>query len=224
MSTKIKMWVGVSKSDGMLIEAEIENGVIRGFYGYVQTYSDQIGNSDCNYLQCWCWAHEVELCGGVKMKTGDKAPKKPHKFNKTTQKFIDEAVTGDLSSCDECGMYWDLEDYSRERDWIVSECAVYCKECAPVEATMKELEQPEDIFKSPDGTGMDTPRGFKEVEELFCDSSGMGSSYEPAMTKNATIERIEELMRKHKRLYSRLTGIGQFQVYVTLYKKTRGAK
>jgi hypothetical protein len=55
---------------------------------------------------------------------------------------------------------------------------------------------------------------------LFCDSSGLGSESEAAMTKNTTIKRVQTILDQNEcELYAGLTGIGQFQVYVTIWKR-----
>ena len=63
------------------------------------------------------------------------------------------------------------------------------------------------------------PDNFEEVETLFCDSSGFGSSGESALTKDQTIKRVQELLSEYSSLFGGITDIGQFQVYVTLWEK-----
>lgn len=88
---------------------------------------------------------------------------------------------------------------------------------------MIEVNEPNDIFHSRDFSNNTVPASYKEIETLFCDSSGFGSEYEPALTPEQAKAKVTELLKKYKgkQLYSALTGIGQFQVYVTLYIKTK---
>jgi hypothetical protein len=81
------------------------------------------------------------------------------------------------------------------------------------------VSKPEDIFKSPDIEDLKEPKNCVEIDTLFCDSSGFGSPNERALTAKQAIDKVKQLLNKHGTLYSGLTGIGQFQVYVTLYKK-----
>lgn len=61
---------------------------------------------------------------------------------------------------------------------------------------------------------------FQEIDTLFCDSSGMGGLGERALTKNQAISRVQAILdASDDTLYAGITGIGQFQVYVTLYRK-----
>lgn len=214
-----KVWIGRSKY-GELIQAEVnEDGTIRGFSGFQETYEDAVGNAaGYNYLQNVMWTHDVTLEDGRSFKTGDVAPEE-FKFDDETKAFIDDAIEMELTSCDECGLYWDTETFEYERGYVFGECALYCKDCAPDEVTLKEVNDAEDIFSAPDATGLPAPKGYIEVEELFCDSSGFGRDYERALTKAQAIERVTELLSKHRTLWARITGIGQFQVYVTLYRK-----
>lgn len=58
------------------------------------------------------------------------------------------------------------------------------------------------------------PRGYRKVEEYFVDSSGFGAPGEPALTIPQFVDRI-----KADRAYA-ITEAGQFQVYITEYRKT----
>ncbi|WP_455217006.1 nitrilase-related carbon-nitrogen hydrolase [Kaarinaea lacus] len=80
-----------------------------------------------------------------------------------------------------------------------------------------------DIDLTDDGSASpvsgEVTENYEEVETLFCDSSGFGSEREPALTKEQATARANDLVEQHGKLFSGLTGIGQFQVYVTLYKE-----
>jgi hypothetical protein len=123
------------------------------------------------------------------------------------------------SHCDECGTFHDTEQYY-DISYIIGDGYLLCKTCANAEDLLVEVDSPRDIFRSKDITGMDFASDeFEVVETLFCDSSGFGSPHEPALTEAEAVAKMEELIEEHGQLFSGLTGIGQFQVYVTLYKK-----
>jgi hypothetical protein len=63
-------------------------------------------------------------------------------------------------------------------------------------------------------------KGYSEIETLFVDSSGFGSDNEPALTQEQLENKLKHLLAEHKMLYAFITNAGQFQVYITLYKKT----
>jgi hypothetical protein len=70
-------------------------------------------------------------------------------------------------------------------------------------------------FPFPNLCGKPTPSGWEEVRDLFCDASGCGGPGEPALT-------IEQLKRELRPGFAyAITGEGQFQVYVTEYKRSR---
>lgn len=61
--------------------------------------------------------------------------------------------------------------------------------------------------------GTYVPKGWEKVDELFCDSSGMGAENEMALTYNQLIEKLEA-----GKGYA-ITQAGQFQVYVGVFEK-----
>ncbi len=74
-------------------------------------------------------------------------------------------------------------------------------------------------FKFPNIGSME-PEGFEEVEVLFVDSSGFGDTDEPALTAEQFSEKLMGMMLMSKaQLYAAITEIGQFQLYVTVYRK-----
>ncbi len=145
-------------------------------------------------------------------------PKKILPLSKKDCTFLDEAYSVDTVSCSECGMYHDADAYI-DVPFTVRDCEVYCLECVPDELRLQEVTKPEDLFKAPRVDEATLPECFEEVETLFCDSSGFGNSNEPALTKEGAEQTVKELLKKHGTLYAGLTGCGQFQVYVTLYRK-----
>jgi len=91
---------------------------------------------------------------------------------------------------------------------------------------LKRVLIAEDCRQSPDYSGSETAdieRRFKVkfFETFFVDSSGFGSPGEPALTYSCFFAQIARILRQNlsKKFYSCLTGIGQFQVYVSLFYK-----
>lgn len=64
-------------------------------------------------------------------------------------------------------------------------------------------------------------KGYELVAELFVDSSGFGAPDEPALTASQFDRELTSLLNTHGTLHAKITGAGQFQVYVGLFKKTR---
>ena len=63
-------------------------------------------------------------------------------------------------------------------------------------------------------------KGFEEVEVLFVDSSGLSGPDEPALTAEQFSDKLMNMMLKSKaQLYAAITEIGQFQLYVMVYRK-----
>ena len=61
---------------------------------------------------------------------------------------------------------------------------------------------------------------WEETDELwFVDSSGFGSPDEPALTAGAFRKRIIKYVREHPDHGFGLSGVGQFQVYVSAYRR-----
>ena len=114
--------------------------------------------------------------------------------------------------------------YSLEtlRDLNQDELAEYIEENPLVKVTSFETAR-----HAPDYSGMSIEdieklTGLKEVDTLFVDSSGFGDEHEPALTVNAFQAEVNKLVKKYRgRLYAGLTGIGQFQVYITFFRKGR---
>ena len=83
----------------------------------------------------------------------------------------------------------------------------------------KYINQAKDIFTIPNGSDDDINiKGYQEVANLFCDSSGLGAADEAALTPDQLLVKVKELKAKHKQIYAAITGKGQFQVDVTIYK------
>lgn len=141
-----------------------------------------------------------------------------------SQRIKDTFFYDSVQQCSQCFEYDDETDGYRYTHKHL-DSGTYCANCVPVEEMLVEVEKPEDVFIAKDVSDLDLPKEYEAVEEIFCDSSGFGSESEMALTKNGTIEKVKALLKKHGTLYAGLTGIGQFQVYVTLYsKKVKGKK
>jgi hypothetical protein len=214
--TKTKIFLGVDQY-GSFVEAELNDGIIRGFSGY--DYIPKSRSADDNeYLSMNSWSHETKV-KGMTLKTGDVLPAKMPKISKENQRIYSEAYQNEGLYCDSCGTFHDSDQYSDLSYVIVNECEVKCRECADFSDMVKTVSNPDDLFKAPDVSGIDVPEEYVEVDTLFCDSSGFGSSSESALTKNQAILKIETLLETHGELYAGITDIGQFQVYVTLWTK-----
>jgi hypothetical protein len=89
---------------------------------------------------------------------------------------------------------------------------------------LKRILVPSDVKRSPDYSGSsvsELARKNKMIlhETYFVDSSGFGSSNEPAYTYPAFERIIEALLKDNpsRQYFCALTGIGQFQVYVSIF-------
>ena len=95
-------------------------------------------------------------------------------------------------------------------------------------STMKEITKPEDLFSSSNLSQFSVEEieaeGYQLIETLFCDSSGFGSSFERAMNKEQAAKKVQSLISEHGKMYGALTGVGQFQVYVSLFKNVKKAR
>ncbi len=209
-----KNYIGMT-GEGTHIFQEIKDGVIRGFNGYdvVETVDGERG------LECVQWTHS-ETIDGVLYETGQ-APAP----TVSMPDEIDGLYEINTVSCESCGGQHDSEGdgLGRTTFVIVNECEVYCRECVKSSDLLVEIKTPADLFKARDIEGVDLD-GYEEIETLFCDSSGFGKLGERALTKSQALAAVEKLMsHKHGPFYCGITGIGQFQVYVTIYREIDGS-
>ena len=85
---------------------------------------------------------------------------------------------------------------------------------------MRKLNEPADLFRAPDMVDEDISDEYEEIARLFCDSSGLGGNGESALTKEQATEKAQDLIEDTDgQLFCALTGIGQFQVYVSVFKR-----
>ena len=62
---------------------------------------------------------------------------------------------------------------------------------------------------------------MEEVKTFFVDSSGFGREDEPALTREQFHQQLKELIDNHPEgLYIGISGEGQFQIYITAWKKS----
>lgn len=214
-----KVFLGLNKQ-GTFIEAEVnDDGTIKGFNGYNYIHKS-ISYDGNEYLSMCMWTHDVSIKGMI-LKSGEKLPLKLPKISKLNQRIYDEACRNEGFYCSACGVFHDSEQYY-DLSYVILDSEVFCKDCIDFEQLVKPLTEAEDLFKAPDVTSVPVPKNYKEVETLFCDSSGLGAPNERALTKNQALLDVEKLMKKHKNLVAGITGIGKFQVYVTLWTKKEG--
>jgi hypothetical protein len=64
----------------------------------------------------------------------------------------------------------------------------------------------------------DLDERLERVDSLFCDSSGFGSPGEPALTVPQLLERLHDLFEEHGPLYVAIESVGQFQIYLGVWK------
>lgn len=81
-----------------------------------------------------------------------------------------------------------------------------------------EAEVQETRFIIPN-LGSYTPKGWELMEELFCDTSDMGSEGEPALTLKQLKKKIIEYMKMDGTHGFGITEEGQFQCHVGVFKE-----
>lgn len=67
-------------------------------------------------------------------------------------------------------------------------------------------------------------KGYELIKELFVDSSGFGLSNELALTASNFERECIALCKEYGSLTAKIISVGQFQVYIGLFKKTGKAK
>lgn len=137
------------------------------------------------------------------------------------QDRLKDIYEADVTYCSDCGAAFDSDDYYYPDtcEFRYLDCDVKCLECITSDDLLVEVTAPKDIFKAQNMVDVDVE--LEEVAELFIDSSGWGHSGERALTiKESEIE-VARLLKEHEgsELVCGLTGIGQFQVYVTIWKR-----
>lgn len=204
---------------GEIIFAELnEDRTIRGFDGYYLYDSERTYDGE-NYLDNCSWTHSVEI-NGVTYKSGMKLAEDIVPFfedDDVKQIMLDEDYYTDHGmTCSECGTFHSTEQYGNVSYTILNECELYCKTCVGADDLIAEtpVHDMDDIYNAKDVVGL-SPENFEEVKTIFHDCGWGG----PATNHEGAKQIVNELLDKYGELYAGLTGIGQFQVYVTLYKK-----
>jgi hypothetical protein len=92
---------------------------------------------------------------------------------------------------------------------------------------MAHLVRVQDVRRAPDYAQvnlglLEDVSGYELVEEYFVDSSGFGSPSEAALQYSRFEEILQELLdgkADNENLYAVLSGVGQFQVYVAIFRE-----
>jgi hypothetical protein len=87
------------------------------------------------------------------------------------------------------------------------------------------LNNIDNVFKS-NKTSVDTMslKGYKLVKEFFIDNSGWGLDTELALTKSQFISELKKLLKKYPKVTTKITDVGQFQVYLGVFIKEGKSK
>lgn len=64
------------------------------------------------------------------------------------------------------------------------------------------------------------PEGFEKIDDIFADTSGFGSSTEPADTLDQLLTKLRRYAEQHGTIYLGLTQVGEFQGYVGVFIET----
>lgn len=217
----MKTFIGITEYNE-IIQVELkEDKTIKGFNGFDLIHPDNTHDDNDDYwIENVSWSHAAEI-NGITLKSGDIIPLDwAHNLDDETVKALKDAYEVNTSGCESCGTRHDTDSYVPTFVFTPDYSEVYCKGCADVEDIVSPLTVPDDIFKAPSIIDMNTDN-LIEVETLFCDSSGMGRSYEAALTPDAAKLKAQELINLHgeNTLYVGITNAGQFQVYVTIFIK-----
>ena len=209
----MKNYIGKDTYGEYVFQKLDDNGIIKGFdiYYIVELVDGTMGLSQSS------GTHEVKLdLGGHIYQSGmASAP------NIDMPEEIANLYEVNTVSCEKCGAAHDAEEVYNPTFTIVEDCTVLCRDCVDVDDILVVLNDAEKLFKSKDIRDISLD-GYEEIDVLFCDSSGLGSSGERALTKSQAIERAEHLINSYPdtELFSGITGMGQFQVYVSIFKKS----
>lgn len=198
----------IGTKNGAYIFQEVRDGAIRGFNEYIviETVRGYRG------LENTAWTHSVTLDGKT-YKSGD-APAPVMEFPPK----LGDLYEMETFSCDECGACHECEQCSNS-SYVMFDSYVLCKECVKADDILVELSDAKSFFKAKDVQDIDLT-GYEEIDTLFCDNSGFGSPGERALTKSQALDKVQEILdTENGPLYAGITGMGQFQVYVTIYRK-----
>lgn len=202
----LKNYIGKSKY-GELVTQRVDESGIRGFNEY-SVYELHDGTVVATITGL---VHHVILDTGKEYSTNDKAAP-------VIECDVEFEYECDTTTCEECGAMHDSDDHGRS--WtIVGECEAVCMGCRKAENVLVKLDKADKLFKAQNIADINLDE-YDEVETLFCDLSGMGGEGERALTKKQAIQAAAELIKQYEGpLYVGITDIGQFQVYVTVFRK-----
>lgn len=62
-------------------------------------------------------------------------------------------------------------------------------------------------------------KGYRLIENIMADASSFGANYEDALTPEQLKAKIASLLSEHGTIYTKITGVGQLQVYVGVFVK-----
>ena len=81
------------------------------------------------------------------------------------------------------------------------------------------IDNIQDVFKSKKAD-IDTLKikGYTLLKECFCDNSGLNSE---AGLNSAMLSELTELLKENKQVYTFITSVGQFQVYIGIFIKQK---
>jgi hypothetical protein len=214
-----KNYIGQNDSGEYVFQELNSDGTIRGFNIY---YTTELVDGTMVFDQS-SWHHAETI--GTK-ENGDELTYKtgmPAAPRLELPEHVQDLYECYTVTCETCSAVHDSDDctgYSSNPTWtITNECEAACMGCRTADDVMVELKDASDLFKAKNLDGIDL-KGYTEIETLFCDSSGWGSLGERALTKDQAIEAIQTLLDEAKGArYVGITGIGQFQVYITVYRK-----
>lgn len=80
----------------------------------------------------------------------------------------------------------------------------------------------EDLRRIPNlgSYGLSVPDGFMEIESpLFVDKTGMGRDYEPALSIEQFVRKVNSLVEEHPEVYLAIVEEGQFQVHIGVFRR-----
>lgn len=64
-------------------------------------------------------------------------------------------------------------------------------------------------------------KGYRMIDELFCDSSGFGAEDELALTYSQLKAKLSEILAENPVIYTKITNAGQFQIYLGIFLKVK---
>ena len=87
---------------------------------------------------------------------------------------------------------------------------------------LKRIRWVEQLFKSPDYSAVNIDllehvSGLNCIETFFVDTFGNGEGL--AISINELQNRVQEYLDEGKKIYACLTGVGQFQVYLSIFEE-----